>query len=126
MSISLVILCLIFSFTLIFVAVLYVDTGVGGFGWIISARVIRMGVVFWKFSNNPPNYASVADSMEFIMIPMLTVPQLASAVTWSRGPRPWRGFTHGTLTTVKCPLRVRVRPDHEWQRYGEGGHRTGP
>ena len=44
---------------------------------------------------------------------------------WSRGPRPWRGFTHGPLITAKCPLRVRMRPDHEWQRNGEGGHGTG-
>ena len=44
---------------------------------------------------------------------MLWVPRLASAVTWSRGPRPWRGFTHGPLTTAKYPLRFRMRPDHE-------------
>ena len=42
-----------------------------------------------------------------------TVPRLASAVTWSRGPRLWRGFTHGPQITPKCPLRVRMRPDHE-------------
>ena len=24
-----------------------------------------------------------------------------------------RGFTHGPLITAKCPLRVRMRPDHE-------------
>ena len=39
--------------------------------------------------------------------------RFASAVTWSRGPRPWRGFTHGPLITSKFPTRVRVRPDNE-------------
>ena len=47
------------------------------------------------------------------------VPLFASAVTWSRGPRPLRGFTHGPLITAKFPLRVRVRTDHEH------GNRTG-
>ena len=42
-----------------------------------------------------------------------SLPQFASAVTGSRGPRPWRGFTHGPQTTAKCPLRVRMQPDHE-------------
>ena len=27
-----------------------------------------MAVYFWKFSNNPPNYASVADSMTSLII----------------------------------------------------------
>ena len=32
------------------------------------------------------------------------VPCFASAVTWYRGPRPWRGFTHGPPITVNCPI----------------------
>ena len=48
-----------------------------------------------------------------ILISLSTVPRLVSAVTWSHGPRPWRGFTHGPLVTGKCPLRVRMQPDHE-------------
>ena len=44
---------------------------------------------------------------------IVLVPWLASAVTWSRGPRPWRRFTHGLLITAKFPLRVRIRPAHE-------------
>ena len=32
------------------------------------------------------------------------VPRLAHAVTWSRGPRPWCGFTHGPPNTATCPI----------------------
>ena len=32
------------------------------------------------------------------------VPRLARAVTWSRGPRPWRGVTHGPPNTATCPV----------------------
>ena len=39
--------------------------GVGGCWWPISVRSVLMKVAFWKFLNNPPNYASVADSMKF-------------------------------------------------------------
>ena len=35
---------------------------------------------------------------------MILVPHLACAVTWSRGPRPWRGFTHGPPNTDTCPI----------------------
>ena len=56
-----------------------------------------------------------------------SVLRLASAVTWFHGPRPWRGFTHGPLTTAKCLSRVgcdRTKiMETEWR--GEGGHRTG-
>ena len=56
-----------------------------------------------------------------------SVPQLASAVTWYRGPRLWHGFTHGPLTTAKCPLRVRMRPDHEHvNRMGRVDMERGP
>ena len=47
------------------------------------------------------------------------VPRLASAVIWSRGPRPWRGFTHGPLITDKCPIRV--LPDQETNMAMERG-----
>ena len=51
-----------------FVAVLSVATGVGGRECSIYARAVRMDVAFWKFSNNPPNSASMADAMAFIVI----------------------------------------------------------
>ena len=60
---------------------------------------------------------SMLYSLRHLMIYTYLVPRLASAVTWPRGPRPWCGFTHRPLTTTKCPLRVRVRPDHE---HGKG------
>ena len=47
------------------------------------------------------------------------VPLLASAVTWSRGPRPWRRFAHGTLTISNFPFRV--RPDQETSMATEWG-----
>ena len=49
------------------------------------------------------------------------VPRLASAVTWSRGPRPWRGFTHGPLITAKCPIRMRLDQETNMAMEGEGG-----
>ena len=55
-------------FTMLFAAVFSVSTGAGGCGCPISDREVRMDVAFWKFSNNPPNYASVADAIIFIMI----------------------------------------------------------
>ena len=51
-----------------FAAMLSVDTGVGGCGWPISAREVHIDVYFLHFKNNPPNHASVADAMMFIMI----------------------------------------------------------
>ena len=58
----------------------------------------------------------------------LTVPRFAITITWYRGHLPWREFTHGLLTTAKCPFKVRVRP---YQEHGNGmgrggGHGTGP
>ena len=49
-------------------AVLYVVTGVGVFEWPISTRALLIYVTFWKLSNNPPNYASVADAMKLLII----------------------------------------------------------
>ena len=45
--------------------------------------------------------------------------RLSSAVTCSRGPLLWHGFTHGPLITSKCPIRV--RPDQETNMAMEGG-----
>ena len=61
---------LIFSvpLTMPFYAVLSIATGVGGCGWPISSRAVCMNVSFWKFSNNPPNYVSVADAMTFLIM----------------------------------------------------------
>ena len=53
---------------MLFDAVLYVTTGVGGCGWPISAWAVLMDVAFWQFSNNPPNYDSVVDAMVFLIM----------------------------------------------------------
>ena len=55
-------------FTMMFSTVLYITSSVGGCKWTISARSVRMDVAFWKFSNNPPNSDSVADSMTFLIM----------------------------------------------------------
>ena len=49
------------------------------------------------------------------------VPRLASAVTWSCGPRPWCGFTHEQLITDKCPIRVKPDQDTSMAMSGGGG-----
>ena len=53
---------------ILFVAVLFFATGVGGSGWTISANYVRMHVAFWQFSNKPPNSASVDDAITFLII----------------------------------------------------------
>ena len=53
---------------MLFAAVLSVSTGVGGCWCPISDRAVHMEVAFWQFSNKPPNSASVADSITFLMI----------------------------------------------------------
>ena len=53
---------------MLFASVFSVATGVGGCECPIYARSIHMDVAFWQFSKNPPNYASVDDSMTFLMI----------------------------------------------------------
>ena len=55
-------------FTILFADVLSVATSVGGCGWSISAMAIRIDVAFWYFSNNPPNSATLANSMIFLII----------------------------------------------------------
>ena len=52
----------------LFDAVLSVSTNVGGCEWPISDRAVCMDVSFRCFSNNPPNYASVADAMTFFIM----------------------------------------------------------
>ena len=38
-----------------FAGVFSVAAGVGGCEWLVSAREVCIDVVFWEFSNNPPN-----------------------------------------------------------------------
>ena len=68
MSIALDLLCLAVPFTIIFTSVLSIATSIGGCGWPISARDVRMDVAFCHFSSNPTNYASMGDVMMFLMI----------------------------------------------------------
>ena len=68
MSIALNIFCLGVPLTMLFYAVLSFYTGVGGFGCPIYVRAVRADVAFWGVLNNPPNSASMADAMTFIMI----------------------------------------------------------
>ena len=60
--------CFDITFTMLFAAVLSIATGVCGCEWLISARAVRIDVAFWQFSNNPPNSASMADSMAFLIM----------------------------------------------------------
>ena len=68
MYITLDIFLFFFSIMLLFTAVLSVTTGIVGFGWTISYRVVHMDVDFWGFSNNPTNFASVADAIILLII----------------------------------------------------------
>ena len=49
-------------------AVFSIATGVGGCGWLISARSVLTDVALWQFSNNPSNSASVAYSTKSLII----------------------------------------------------------
>ena len=53
---------------MLFSAVFYIATSVGGFWCTISAKAVRVKVATWKFSNKPPDYASVADTITFLMM----------------------------------------------------------
>ena len=53
---------------MMFDTVLSVATGFHGCWWPISDRAVLMDIFSCKFSNNPPNYASVADSITFIIM----------------------------------------------------------
>ena len=68
MSIGMDLFCFTVSFTMLFASVWPVATIIGGCGWHIHYRAVRMDVAFWHFSNNPPNSVSVADSIIFLMI----------------------------------------------------------
>ena len=68
MSTAMDIFCLDVPFNIIFDAVLYVATVVGGCGWTIPDREVRMDIDFWQFPQNSLNFASVADAMTFLMI----------------------------------------------------------
>ena len=57
-----------FPLTILFAAVLPVATGVGGCWCPISARAVLTEVTFCRFSNKPPNYASVSDDITFLMM----------------------------------------------------------
>ena len=68
MSIALDPFCIAVPFAMLFSAALSVATSVGGCEWLIYTRAVHMNVAFWQFSNNPPNFASVADVMTFLII----------------------------------------------------------
>ena len=51
-----------------FAAILSVSTGVGGCWWPIYARALLIDINFWKFSKNPPNYASMDDAITFLIM----------------------------------------------------------
>ena len=60
--------CFAIPLTMLFETVFSVATGVGGCEWPVYARSILIDFHFWKFSNNPPNSASVADTITFIIM----------------------------------------------------------
>ena len=68
MSIALGILYFDVPLMILFTVVFSVAASVGGFVWTIFARAIITDVTFWKFSNDPPNSASVPDAMTFIIM----------------------------------------------------------
>ena len=68
MSISMDLFCFDVPLTMMFDSVFSVSTSVGGCGWTVSAWDVLMDVTFWQFSNIPLNYASVADTMKFIIM----------------------------------------------------------
>ena len=67
MSTAMDIFCFSVPLTIMFDAILSVVAGVGICGCPISARDVLMNVAFWKSSNNPPNSASMADAMPFLI-----------------------------------------------------------
>ena len=50
-----------------------------------------------------------------------SVPRVASAVTWSCGPPPWRGCTHGPPNNSTCLTRVLQDPEDDRHGIGGGG-----
>ena len=53
---------------MVFAAVLYFAAGVVGCWCHVSAKEVIMAVDVWKFSNNPPNSASVTDAITFLVM----------------------------------------------------------
>ena len=68
MSIALDMFCFAIPLTMPFLVVLSIITAVGGCGWPIFDWGVLMDVAFWQFSNSPPNSASVADAITFIIM----------------------------------------------------------
>ena len=68
MSIALDTFCFPVLLAKLFATVLSVTTGGVGCWWHISSGSVLMTVDFWKFSNYPPNSASVADTMIFLIM----------------------------------------------------------
>ena len=53
---------------MLYATILSVDSGDVGYLWPISARDVIMDVALWQFWNSPPNSASVADAIIFIIM----------------------------------------------------------
>ena len=53
--------------------------------------------MFWPFS-----IKDVSERHNILHLDQKLVPRFARTVTWSRGPRLWRGFTHGPPITATC------------------------
>ena len=60
--------CFAFPLAILFADLLSVANGVVGCGRLISDTSVLVDVAFWKFSNNPPNSASVSDAMTFLIM----------------------------------------------------------
>ena len=56
-------------FMMLFGPVFYFINGAGVCDWTITDMVVHMDVAFWKSPNNPTNYASVDDSITFLIMP---------------------------------------------------------
>ena len=59
--------CFDVPLTILFYDIFSISTGVGGCGWTISDMEVCTYVAFYQFSNNPPNSASVADAIIFLI-----------------------------------------------------------
>ena len=60
--------CFDFLLKMMFSSVFSVATSVVGCWGPISDRAVIVAVAFWQFSNNPPNYASMADTITFLIM----------------------------------------------------------
>ena len=68
MSIAIDIFCFAVPLKILFSAILSVSTGVDGCWWNISTAAVLVDVALWKFSNNPPSYTSLSDTMTFLIM----------------------------------------------------------